>query len=109
MSTPNTRPSSPASNASTPRHPHNDINFENLDLSQIRSTLTTPNNSRPGTPQPQPQPQPLPLPLRGGNGKSTNRKGKQLRRHTRRRVHRKASNRRTAQNSSRLRRRNNLT
>jgi len=95
--TPNTRPSSPSSNAVTPRGGDD----EDLDLSQLRSLPNTPINSpRPNTPS---------LPLRGGNGKSTNRKGKQLRRHTRRRVHRKASNRRTTQHSSRLRRRNNLT
>ncbi len=91
--TPNTRPSSPRSNASTPR---GGDDYDDLDLYQLRSL---PNTPRPGTPPP----------LRGGNGKSTNRKGKQLRRHTRRRVHRKVSNRHTAQQSSRLRRRNNLT
>jgi len=98
---PNTRPSSPRSNAVTPR---GGDDYDDLDLPQLRSLPNTPTNSRPNTP-----PLPLPLPLRGGNGKSTNRTGKQLRRHTRRRVHRKVSNRRTTQHSSRLRRRNNLT
>lgn len=101
--TPNTRPSSPSSNAVTPR---GGDDYYDLNLSELRSLPNTPTNSRPNTP---PLALPLPLPLRGGNGKSTNRKGKQLRRYTRRRVHRKASNRRTAQQSSRLRRRNNLT
>ena len=102
----NTRPSSPASNASTPRHPYGEINFDNLDLSQIRSTLNTPDNSRPSTPD---NSRPgTPLPLRGGNRKYTNRKSKQTRRHTKRRIHRKIGNRRERQYSSRLRRRNNL-
>jgi hypothetical protein len=107
MRTPNTRPSSPASNASTPRHHHNDINFDNLDLSQIHSTLTSPNNSHPSTPNNSRPGTPQPQPLRGGNRKYTNRKGKQIRRHTRRRIHRKVSNRREREHS-RLRRRNNL-
>lgn len=104
----NTRPSSPASNASTPRHPHDDRNFENLDLSQIRSTLNTPVNSRPSTPDNSRPGTPLPLPLRGGNRKYTNRKSKQTRRHTKRRIHRKVGNRRERHHSSHLRRRNNL-
>lgn len=103
--TPNTRPSSPRSNASTPRGDR-DYEFENLDLGLLRSL---PNTPRPGTPRPGTPRTGTPPPLRGGNGKSTNRKGKQLRRYTRRRVHRKASNRHTTQHSSRLRRRNNLT
>ena len=94
----NTRPSSPRSNASTPRGAHSD-EFNNLDLSVLRSL---PNTPRPGTPRPG-----TPPPLRGGNGKSTTRKGKQNRRHTKRLIHRKVSNRRARQ-YSRLRRRNNL-
>ena len=94
---PNTRPSSPRSNATTPRpRGDDDDDDDDLDLSQIRSTLNTPDNSRPSTPS-----------LLGGQRKYTNIKGKQLRRHTKRRIHRKVSNRRAHQNS-RLRRRNNL-
>ena len=109
--TPNTRPSSPASNASTPTPRHTyEINFDNLDLSQLRTTLNTPDNSRPSTPDnSRPDtPLPLPLPLRGGNRKYTNRKSKQARRHTKRRIHRKVGNRRERQHSSHLRRRSNL-
>ena len=102
----NTRPSSPRSNASTPRGARDarGDDFDNLDLGLLRSL---PNTPRPGTPRPDTPRPDTPPPLRGGNGKSTTRKGKQNRRHTKRRIHRKVSNRRARQ-YSRLRRRHNL-
>ena len=92
----NTRPSSPRSNASTPRGAPSD-DFDDLDLGLLRSL---PNTPRPGTPRPgTPRPGTPSPPLRGGNGKSTTRKGKQNRRHTKQRIHRKVSNRRARQYS----------